>query len=221
MHRLTRLSPKQILLSGTSQLGLNLSSIQIEQVIQYLSELIRWNQKINLSGLREAGDIMIRHILDSLTPLTLLKPEKDSNWIDIGTGAGLPGLILIIASPEIKMTLVEPNKKKAAFLHHVIGLIGLGHVTVINDRIEYLSEKCDGRYDLLLTRALSPSVILEKGVSLVKKKGKILFFQGHPEKETWEKRIEKSPQLHLETIRPITLPFCSAPRTLVLLKVCS
>lgn len=175
---------------------------------------------MNLSGLRSDREIIIKHFLDSLTPLTLLQPIQGERWIDVGTGAGFPGLVLKILQPGLEMILLEATGKKVGFLHHLIGLLRLEGVSVIHDRLENLrgpvwKERCD----LLLTRAVSPGVIFKNGVALVRRGGRILFFQGRPGPSRWEKELKGDTRLVLETIHPIALPFIDEPRSLVLLKV--
>lgn len=160
--------------------------------------------------------------MDSLTPLTLLQPRKGERWIDVGTGAGFPGLVLKIARPELEMTLLEATGKKAAFLHHFIGLLRLEGVSVIHDRLEHLRGPAwEERFDLLLTRAVSPGVILRSGVGLVRRGGKILFFQGPPDAPRWEEELKGEARLILEKVHPVALPFTEEARSLVLLKVTS
>ncbi|MCG3114342.1 MAG: 16S rRNA (guanine(527)-N(7))-methyltransferase RsmG [Candidatus Manganitrophus sp. SA1] len=175
---------------------------------------------MNLTGLRSDREILIKHFLDSLTPLTLLQPIKGERWIDVGTGAGFPGLVLKIVHPELEMTLLEATGKKAAFLHHFIGLLRLEGVSILQDRLEHLrGPMWEERYDLMLTRAVSPAVILQNGVGLVRSEGRILFFQGPPDASRWEKALKGNRRLALEGIHPVALPFTDEPRSLVLLKV--
>lgn len=197
-----------------------LSSEQIDGLLLYHAELVRWNQSVNLTGLRSDREIIVKHFLDSLTPLTLLRPTERERWIDVGTGAGFPGLVLKIAHPDLEVILLEATGKKAAFLHHVIGLLRLEGVSVIQDRLEHLrGPMWKERFDLLLTRAVSPAVILQNGIHLVRRGGRILFFQGPPDASRWEKALEGNPRLVLETIHPVALPSIEEPRSLVLLHV--
>lgn len=175
---------------------------------------------MNLTGLRSDREIIVKHFLDSLTPLALLKPTKGERWIDVGTGAGFPGLVLKIARPDLEMILLEATGKKVAFLHHLIGLLRLEGVSAVQDRLEQLRGPAwEERCDLLLTRAVSPAVILQNGVGLVRRGGRMLFFQGPPELSRWEKKLKGNPRLTLEKIHPVVLPFLDEPRSLVLLKV--
>ncbi len=213
------LGSRKLLETGVSQLGIRLPEGGIDHLMRYLVELLRWNKKINLTSLRTAEDIVVKHFMDSLTALPFLKPGSDSKWMDVGTGGGFPGLVLKIAAPEISMTLVEPSGKKVTFLHHLTGLLGIRDVSVIHGRIENLvGPEWEGSHDLVMTRALSTELILEKGRSLVREGGEILFFQGHASHALWEQRIAKYAGLRLEKIEPVHLPFSEAGRALVFIQ---
>ncbi|MFQ5949119.1 MAG: 16S rRNA (guanine(527)-N(7))-methyltransferase RsmG [Nitrospiria bacterium] len=220
-----RIEAKSLLISGSERLGLPLSPLQVDQFLTYLSELIRWNRKINLTGLRHEDDIVIKLFLDALTPLVIREIHgdlkwRDLKWIDVGTGAGSPGLALKIVRPELQMTLVEPAEKKVAFLHHIIGTLGLSRVSVAQGRVESLKgPKWEGTFDLLLTRGLDPRFVMKKGTPLVRDGGRILFYQANAVRGAWENRLEEYPELVLDAIRPVSLPFIADPRHLILLKV--
>jgi len=150
----------------------------------------------------------------------VLDPEEGLNWIDVGSGAGFPGLVLKIACPELNVTLVEAAEKKVTFLHHMIGSLSLTGISVIHDRLERLTGSTwEKRFDLLTSRALNPLLVLDKGKPLVLPGGKILFFQARPDRTVWEHRLEEYPGVLLERMAPVSLPFSDTPRTLVLLKV--
>jgi 16S rRNA (guanine527-N7)-methyltransferase len=218
--RVIREEPEKLLVEGAEKLGLSLSAHQITSLLVYLSELIRWNQKVNLTGLRQEREIVVKHFLDSLTPLAFLNSREDLNWIDVGTGAGFPGLVLKIARPELQMTLVEAAEKKATFLHHLIGSLRLTGVSVVQERLEQLiGIRWKGAFDLLATRALDPLLVLDKGKTLVRAGGKMLFFQARPDREKWERQLKNHPGVVLDRIEPVVLPFSSSPRTLIVLKV--
>lgn len=182
--------------------------------------MIRWNEKVNLTGLRDPREITIKHFLDSLTPLPFLGPASGERWVDVGTGAGFPGLVLKIARPEVEMTLIEATGKKITFLHHLVGLLRLKGVTIIHDRLERLrGPEWRARFNLLVTRALAPAFVLENGAALVRKGGKILLFQGPPDRLRWERELKGHPRLILEKVSPVQLPFSEESRSLIFLKV--
>ncbi|MFQ5596967.1 MAG: 16S rRNA (guanine(527)-N(7))-methyltransferase RsmG [Nitrospiria bacterium] len=212
--------PTALLISGCSELGIRLSTRQVNQLMRYLSELQKWNQKINLTALRQNKDIIIKHFIDSLTPLVFLQAEAHSKWIDVGSGAGFPGLVLKIACPQVEMTLVEPSAKKAAFLHHLIGLFEMRYVSIINQRIEHWLQRSEVElFDLVMTRALSPEHVLNVSHRLLSKNGKILIFQGQENRQVTMNRLKDYPLLTLERIAPLRLPWSKARRTLILIRI--
>jgi 16S rRNA (guanine527-N7)-methyltransferase len=128
------------LIEGAGKLGIKLNSRQVKQFELYYQELIEWNKKINLTAITDYSSVQVKHFLDSLT-ITLALPEKwlerpDFNIVDIGTGAGFPGVPLKILFPRPRLVLIEPTTKKTAFLHHIIRKLELENVEVLNSRAE-------------------------------------------------------------------------------------
>jgi 16S rRNA (guanine527-N7)-methyltransferase len=128
------------LIEGAGKLGIKLNSTQIEQFDLYCQELIEWNKKINLTAITDYSSVQVKHFLDSLT-ITLALPEEgvkrpDFNIVDIGTGAGFPGVPLKILFPQPRLLLIEPTTKKTAFLQHIIRKLELENVEVLNSRAE-------------------------------------------------------------------------------------
>jgi len=128
------------LIEGASKLGIKLTTRQVKQFELYYQELVEWNKKINLTAITDYSSVQVKHFLDSLT-ITLALPEgemgrPDFNIVDIGTGAGFPGLPLKILFPQPRLVLIEPTTKKTAFLHHIIRKLELENVEVLNSRAE-------------------------------------------------------------------------------------
>ena len=128
------------LIEGAGKLGIELNAGQVRQFEVYYQELIEWNKKINLTAITDYYSVQVKHFLDSLT-VTLALPAKeleksDFNIIDIGTGAGFPGVPLKILLPQPRLILIEPTIKKTAFLHHIIRKLDLQNVEVLNSRAE-------------------------------------------------------------------------------------
>jgi len=206
--------------SGSERIGLRLTSLQMDQYCSYLSELVRWNKKMNLTGLRDTKEIIIKNFLDAMTPLCYLAPEKDSYWMDVGSGAGFPGLVLKIACPQLQISLVEPTQKKISFLHHVIGLLGLEDIVVFGMRIEQLArEKPCSAYDLILSRALAPETVLKHAQPLVREGGRFLFFAAKFDAIWWDKVVVLYPGLELEKAHISQLPLRGDARSLVSIRV--
>jgi len=141
----------QQLASGVKALGLNCSSQQIEQLLNYLHMLQRWNKAYNLTAIREPSQMVRLHLLDSLAINPFIQGVR--HIIDVGTGPGLPGIPLAILNPEINFTLLDSNGKKTRFLFQAINDLSLANVKEINQRVEtYQPEKS---FDIVLSRAFS------------------------------------------------------------------
>jgi len=146
--------------SGAKKLGLQLSPKQLEQFQIYYQELIDWNQRINLTHITGYEEVQIKHFLDSLTLVLALKQpigREDFRLIDVGTGAGIPGIPLKILLPEIKLVLLDATAKKAAFLHHIRDKIELDDVEIVVGRAEEVAHEAQYRenFDLVLSRAVA------------------------------------------------------------------
>lgn len=138
--------------------GVTLSSAQLAAFATYAAELSAWNERTNLTAITDPGDVAVKHFADSLTCLLVMRPlTRGLRVIDVGTGAGFPGLPLKIACPSLDLTLVEATGKKVDFLNHVVATLGLEGVTVINERAEALGQHDEHResYDWVLARAVA------------------------------------------------------------------
>ena len=146
------------LISGAGRLGIKLSAEQVEQFAVYYRELTSWNQRINLTAITGYEEVQVKHFLDSLTVTLALKPDaKSFRLIDVGSGAGLPGIPLKIIMPDIRLTLLEATAKKAAFLDHISQKLGLEGVEVVVGRAEDIAhrEQYREQFDIVLSRAVA------------------------------------------------------------------
>ena len=141
---------------GLDDLGLALTSHQLDQFQCYYQELMAWNQRMNLTAVNHYDGVQVRHFLDSLTAAPYLDDETDS-LLDIGTGAGFPGVPLKIAFPRLKLTLVDSVGKKTGFLKHLVHELGLTDVDVHTGRAEDLALHSSSResFDLVTTRGVA------------------------------------------------------------------
>ena len=151
----------QKLIEGASRLGITLDSEQIDQFEIYYHELVSWNRKINLTAITDYQEVQIKHFLDSLTVTLALTEEELSrpgfSLIDIGSGAGFPGIPLKLLLPGSRLVLVESRAKKAAFLQHIVERLGLSQVEVVAERAEEIARQPELReqFDLSLSRAVA------------------------------------------------------------------
>ena len=147
--------------TGAIKLGLHLNPRQLEQFHIYYKELLDWNQRMNLTAITDYEEVQIKHFLDSLTVTLACPPQTspaETHLIDVGTGAGIPGLPLKILFPDIRLVLLDATAKKATFLHHLKDKLGLDNVEIVVGRAEevaHLSEYRE-RFDIVLSRAVAP-----------------------------------------------------------------
>lgn len=137
--------------AGLVSLGQSLSEAQVDTLLDYLAELVRWNRAYNLTAVRDPVEMIDRHLIDSLSIRRFIEGRR---ILDSGTGAGLPGVVLAVAEPERHFLLVDSNGKKVRFLSHVKRTLGLDNVEPIHARLESL--QLDPPPDEIVARALAP-----------------------------------------------------------------
>ena len=143
------------LVDGAKRMGLSLTHEQIACFQVYYEELVRWNRRVNLTAIVDYDEVQLKHFLDSLT-IALAVKDMPPLLLDVGTGAGIPGVPLKILFPSIHLTLLESVAKKTSFLEHLVTRLGLEGVEVLTGRAEHLAH--DGRYRERFALVLSRGV---------------------------------------------------------------
>jgi len=164
-----------------SQFGVRLNARQLEAFDWYAAELQSWNQRFNLTSVTDREQIEIKHFLDSLSCLRVMHPEPGARIVDIGTGAGFPGIPIRIACPQVHMLLVESIGKKAQFCQHIVDELELTNVAVIHSRAEQVGRLPEYReqFDWALARAVANlPTLLEYLLPLVKVGGGAIAQKG-------------------------------------------
>jgi 16S rRNA (guanine527-N7)-methyltransferase len=145
--------------SGAKKLGLRLTPRQLEQFQVYYQELIDWNRRMNLTAITDYDEVQVKHFLDSLTVVQALKLplSKGVKLIDVGTGAGIPGIPLKILLPEIELVFLDATKKKASFLEHITEKLRIKSTGVVVGRAEEVAHRPEYRqqFELVLSRAVA------------------------------------------------------------------
>jgi len=203
--------------------GVNLEARQFDAAHRYADLLAEWNQKINLTAIASPDDIRRKHFLDSLSCMLVMQGTPTNRLIDIGTGAGFPGLPLKIVYPESQLTLVESVTKKTNFLSIVVQELGLNNVAILTDRAEAVGQNPDHReqYDWVLARAVAVlPVLVEFLLPLAKLGGFVLAQKGETALE--ETRTAETAIATLggqvQQVLPVALPGISEKRYLVLIE---
>ena len=207
----------ELLKNGAEKLGISLSLEQINTMFIYLAELNKWSQKINLTAIKDERDIVVKHVLDSLSYLHGFTATPGLRLLDMGSGAGFPALPIKIACPEISITMVDSVKKKASFLRHIIRTLKLKETTVIDTRTEELSVHLLSTFDIVTARAFAAmkSAIAE-GTPLLKPGGFMVLSRG-PE-ETINKQDLVRAGVSLECRVDLILPYSNYKRTIWVFK---
>jgi len=200
--------------------NVHLTGRQVTALIKYEKELLEWNQKFNLTAIRDTESIRTKHFLDSFSCVLAWKVSPPNNLIDVGTGAGFPGIPLKILYPNLKLTLVESVGKKAMFCQHIVSVLGLEHVDVIQARAEDLGQNPQNRekYDWAVARAVAHiNVLSEYLIPLVKVGGTMLAQKGESgpaEAQSAEKAMALLGG-KLKQLIPVNLPSVADDRYLV------
>jgi 16S rRNA (guanine527-N7)-methyltransferase len=211
------MTQRELLISGARDLGLDLSAGQVDSAFIFLTELKKWNRKINLTAIREERDIIIKHVLDSLSYIRGFNPAPGLKLLDMGSGAGFPAFPIKIARPEISVTLVESVKKKASFLRHIVRTLKMTGVEVIDKRTEELPPSYHATCDAVTARAFADmSEALASGTPFLKPGGLMVLSRG-PEETILEREMEKA-GVSLEKRIALTLPHSDYKRAIWVFK---
>lgn len=203
--------------------GFPLTEPQQEQFARYLALLLAWNEQLNLTAIRDPAGIELRHFLDSLTCATVTGNLEQQKVIDIGSGAGFPGLPLKILYPTLQLTLVDSVAKKCHFLQTVVNELGLKGVTVVSGRAEELGHIVIHReqYDWALARGVAELRILaEYLLPLCRPGGHALAQKGPNPTEEIAASVHALQQLGggRPTVYPVQLPGREHPHSLIVIK---
>ena len=214
-------SRESIIRTAAREVGIFLDQKQIQLFLIYLRELKEWNQKVNLTSLKDDTAIINNHFIDSLSIIPHLPPAI--SLLDMGSGGGFPGVPVKIARPSLQVTLLEATRKKANFLRHLIRTLELSHITTLEGRAEAVTahDQPHPLFDIVISRAvtrLKPFLLL--GEPFVKKGGYLLAMKGAKAEEELRESQKTIRDLSFTVSwkKEAQLPGTNKKRCLILLK---
>jgi len=206
---------QELLKLGAKELGVELTNDMIDKLFIYMHFLKEYNKKVNLTSIIEDTDIIIKHFLDSISILQYIDIKKEQKIIDIGTGAGFPGVVLKIVADNLQLTLVDSTRKKITFLEELFTKISISEITCIHARAEELCKHRlhNAKYDYCVSRAVSRLAKLsEYCLPYIKPGGLFLAMKGRNYNNELKDAMSIIKQLgcELEETKEIPLPFSSS-----------
>lgn len=205
--------PGVMLLEGAKELGVQLAESQVASCMLYLSELKKWNRRINLTSILDDREIIIKHFLDSFAFLKGFEQFSGTALIDIGSGAGFPALALKIAVPELSVFMVESVNKKAAFLRHIIRMLQLKDAVVLNQRVSGLDVSFNSRFSMVTVRAFgNMEKAVSSGARFLRSGG--LMILGRGPQETVDEPVGRDAGMVLVRVERFTLPMSDYRRAI-------
>lgn len=207
---------ERLLIEGADQIGIE--NIRADLFLSYVGLLRKWGRRINLSSVLTDREIIIKHLIDSLTVAEFMPPG--SRVIDIGTGAGFPGIPLSIYDPSLNVTLLESVGKKVAFLKDVKRSLGLSGIDIHHGRAEELDRGMRGVFDRVTFRALgSVGTVVALGTPYLDIGGEMVIMKGPRGKKEWEDYANQYPEyMELLLTKELELPFSGEKRVIMVVK---
>lgn len=214
----------EVLKRGAREWGLSLMPEQMEAFELYYRELIIWNERVSLTAIANYEEVQVKHFLDSLSCLQVLTSiPPQARYIDIGAGAGFPGVPLKLVHPQIKLTLLEATGKKVRFLEHIVAMLGLREVDIVRGRAEEVGQQPAHRerYEVALARAVAEMpILLEYALPLLTLGGMFVAQKGMEIEDEVEAAQAAMKLLggQMKEVRAVHLPGLEAPRHLVVVE---
>jgi 16S rRNA (guanine527-N7)-methyltransferase len=170
---------KTVIREGAGQLGIGVSDGQAALFAAHAREMVHWNKRINLTSVTDPLEMAVKHYLDSIAAVALLQPG--ASLLDVGSGAGFPGIPLKIMRPSLQVTLLEARRKRVSFLKHAVRSLELGAVNVLHERVERMRDLLapDSGFDVIVSRAFSElRQFARHGLPLLNPGGCLVAYKG-------------------------------------------
>jgi len=209
---------REILLRGAERFGVYLTEGAILAFDIYLRELLKWNQKMNLTAIRTAKGVVIKHFLDSLSVCSHIPGH--ASLLDVGSGAGFPGIPLKMVQASLQVTLIDSVRKKVDFQKHIVRLLGLRGIEAVHGRVqeEKVVQEMVERFDMTISRAFSDTAtFLKLSHLLLKRGGMAIAMRGKTTEEEFQRlSMEEEERYRLQKQVSFVLPFSNIERTILL-----
>ncbi len=214
---------KRLLEYASTNLNMQLSQNQMDAFRLYEQSLLEWNERVNLTAIRNHDEIVCKHIIDSLSCLLVMKNPAPTSVIDVGTGAGFPGLVLKIAVPALSLVLVESVGKKVAFCQHIVNILKLDKVSLVQARAEEVGRNSLYRekFDWAIARAVANlPVLTEYLLPLVRLRGCMLAQKGENGLLETQQASSAIRTLggKLRKVHPLSMPSVAEQRYLIVIE---
>ena len=203
----------------SNKIDVKIKDKEVEQFYEYMNSLLEWNEKINLTAITEPKEVILKHFIDSITIQKYI--QKENSVVDVGTGAGFPGIPLNIVNNEAKYTLVDSLNKRIKFLNEIIDKLSLKNIETIHSRAEDFAKENRETYDVATSRAVAAlNVLLEYLLPLVKVGGLCICMKGSNVQEEIEASSNALKILggQIEKVEQITLPDSDIIRNIVIVR---
>ncbi len=215
--------PRTSLADGAAALGLALTPDQLDRFARYCAALIDWNRRVNLTAITDPIDVARKHFLDSLSVLSACEMRAGDRLIDVGSGAGFPGLPIRIARPDLQVTLLEATRKKCEFLQHVVAALDLSDVAIVNARAEDAARDAAHRerYDWALARAVADlATLIEYLLPFVRVGGRVAAQKSGEVEAEVERAGAALAALggRLQRVAPVSVPGLEEARCVVVIE---
>ena len=204
-----------LLAKGVAEMDLDVSRETQEKLLAYLALLQKWNKVYNLTAVRDSMEMVTLHLLDSLSVLPYI---DTSNLLDVGSGGGLPGIVLAICKPGLQVTTIDTVQKKTIFMRQVKGELGLSNLTVVHARVE--SYQPSHKFEVIISRAFSDIALFVKLTEhLLAQNGKWLAMKGQvPHEELTSLAIKVNHAIKIKNIVPLNVACLDAERHLLVIE---
>ena len=203
----------------SNKIDVKIRDKEVEQFYEYMNSLLEWNEKINLTAITEPKEVILKHFIDSITIQKYI--QKENSVVDVGTGAGFPGIPLNIVNNEAKYTLVDSLNKRIKFLNEIIDKLNLKNIETVHSRAEDFAKENRETYDVATSRAVAAlNVLLEYLLPLVKVGGLCICMKGSNVQEEIEASSNALKILggQIEKVEQITLPDSDIIRNIVIVR---